>query len=502
MLRGVIRMRPATGPRKRALSFFAGCVLGGLLTSHALAQDALPMPDWFARDLGRLQIPADAVSLYARELPSGAEVLSHNPQTALRPGSTIKLVTSLLALEVLSDEPAFRTDFYLLGRAKRPLRNGQFDGDLLVRGSGDPTLDSAKLEALARRLVKRGVKVINGDIVLDTSNYPFARSDDARFFAEIEAPFSAPPAPLIVNGKTVTLLVKPLPKGAGVAVSLLPELPAVKLDTTLGFNKGKCDGAREAIELDVQGSAEQATVRVSGSYPLACGETRRIISVLSAERYFAEAFLLAYEKAGGFVSGSVRSDLKARSLGRLKPFESIPSSPLPEILREVDKHSNNLWAQLLFLRVGSVLARKPVEPQAAAASVDAWVRDNLPQALPLKTESGAGMTAGERISARGLVELLDHANRARYAKVFFDSLSLVGVDGTAGSRMLGTPVAGNARVKTGTVSDARALTGRLKSASGSEILFAILINHPRAGQALGLIDRLTERLQAGLAPRR
>ena len=76
------------------------------------------------------------------------------------------------------------------------------------------------------------------------------------------------------------------------------------------------------------------------------------------------------------------------------------------------------------------------------------------------------------------------------------------MDGTAGSRMLGTPVAGNARVKTGTVSDARALTGRLKSASGSEILFAILINHPRAGQALGLIDRLTERLQAGLAPRR
>ena len=156
----------------------------------------------------------------------------------------------------------------------------------------------------------------------------------------------------------------------------------------------------------------------------------------------------------------------------------------------------------MFLRVGTQLARKPVEPLAAATSADTWMRENLPQAMPLKLEGGAGMSASERISARGLVELLDHAARARYANVFFDSLSLVGVDGTAGSRMLGTPVAGNARVKTGTVSDARALTGRMKSASGSEILFAILINHPRAGQALGLIDRLTERLQAGLTPRR
>lgn len=477
--------------------------MAGLAATGVRAQEAAPpMPDWFARELGRLQIPADAVSIYARETPTGQEILSHNPQLAVRPASTIKLVTTLLAFEVLNQEPVFRTDFYLLGRSKRPLRNGQFDGDLLVRGSGDPTLDSAKLEALARRLVKRGVRVIDGDIVLDTSNFRFSRGEEPRFFAETEAPFSAPPAPLTANGKAVTLVVKPAAKSGGITVTLEPELPSVKLENTLGFSKRECDRAKEAVELDVQGSAEQATVRVSGIYPLSCGEYKRRISVLSAERYFADAFLVAYEKAGGFVSGGLRIDTKGRPLKRMRPLETIASSPLPDIVREVNKQSNNLWAQQLFLRVGAELAHKPVEPETASTSVDGWMRQNLPDAMPVKLETGAGVSANERISARGLVEVLDRAAHAKYANAFFDSLSLVGVDGTAASRMRDTPVAGNARVKTGTVSDARGLTGRLKSASGSTVLFAILINHPRAGLATGLIDRLTQRLQAGLTERR
>lgn len=495
-------MSPTAGPRKRALLFVVAALLSGLGAMPACAQDSMPMPDWFARELGRLQIPADGVSLYARDLSTGAEILSHNAQMAVRPASTIKLVTTLLALEVLADEPVFRTDFHLLGRGRRALRNGQLDGDLLVRGAGDPTLDSAKLEAVARRLVKRGVRVIDGDIVLDTSNQAAAPNDDPRFFAEIEAPFSAPPSSFAVNGKAVTLLVKPAAKGEGISVTLEPDLPSVKLDSSLGFSRRECGSAKEAIALDVQGSAEQATVRVSGIYPLACGEYRRSISVLSAERYFADAFLLAYEKAGGFVSGSVRSDPRRRVSARMRPFETIASSPLPDIVREVNKESNNLWAQQLFLRVGTQLAHKPVESTVASTSVDTWMRENVPQALPVTMETGAGLSANERISARGLVELLDHATRAKYAKVFFDSLSIVGVDGTAASRMRDTPVAGNARVKTGTVSDARGLAGRLQSAGGSTVLFAILINHPRAGLATGLIDRLTERLQAGLTQRR
>lgn len=476
----------------------AACLLSGLSAPAALAQDPAPIPDWFARELARLQIPADAVSLYAREMQSGEEILSHNPQLAVRPASTIKLVTTLLAFEVLRQEPAFRTDFYLLGRARRALRNGQFDGDLLVRGSGDPTLDSAKLEAVGRRLVKRGVRVINGDLVLDLSNFGFSRSEDPRFFAEVEAPFSVPPAPLTVNGKAVTLRVQPLPKAGGVAVTLEPELASVRLENSLGFSRGPCDSAKEAVALDVQGDAEQASVRVSGLYPLACGPYSRSISVLSAERYFRDAFLLAYEKAGGFVSGGMRIDLKGRALGNKRPFETIASSPLPDIVREINKRSNNLWAQQLFLRIGVELSGKSVPPSSASSSADNWVRDNLPQAMPVKLDTGAGVSANERISARGLVEVLDHAARADYAKVFFDSLSVVGVDGTAASRMRDTPVAGNGRVKTGTVSDARGLTGRLISASGSTVLFAILINHPRAAQATGLIDRLTQRLQAGL----
>lgn len=501
----------AAGPLRRAFSILAAAALGACLgaampcraqsTPSTQSTESGRLPDWFARELVRLQIPPDAVSLYARDVQSGDELLSHNAQVAVRPASTIKLLTSLLAFEVLGGEPAFRTDFFLVGRGRRPLRNGQFDGDLLVRGSGDPTLDSARLEALARRLVKRGVRTLNGDLVLDTSNFPVRREDEARFHAEVEAPFSAPPLPLMVNGKTVALVVRPESKPDSrrvtLAVALEPALPNVRLEHELGYSTLPCDNPRDALEITARGSADEATIRVTGMYPLACGEFRRAVSVLGAEAYFAAAFGEAYRAAGGTILGGLRLDAKGIAAGRRKPFESIVSSPTPEIVREVNKQSNNLWAQQLFLRVGAQLARKSVDAASAAGAIDDWLHEHLPGALPAQLESGAGLSIHERISARGLVEILQRATGADYAASYFDTLSVVGVDGTAALRMRDTPLVGRARVKTGTVSDARGLAGRLESANGGNVLFAILINHPRAANATSLIDRLAERLFAG-----
>lgn len=499
----------AAGPLRRAFSILAILSVACLPTvqpCRAEPADGSRLPDWFARELARLQIPPEAVSLYARDVSNGDELLSHNAQTAVRPASTIKLLTSLLAFEVLGAEPAFRTDFHLLGRGRRPLRNGQFEGDLLVRGSGDPTLDSARLEALAKRLVKRGVRTINGDLMLDTSNFPVRRDDEARFYAEVEAPFSAPPLPLMVNGKTVTLVVRPesrpdSPRG-GVSVALEPALPNVRLEHELGYTTQPCDNPRDALEITARGSADEATIRVAGMYPLACGEFRRNVSVLGAEAYFAAAFTEAWRTAGGTLLGGLRLDAKGLIAARRKPSESIVSSPTPEIVREVNKQSNNLWAQQLFLRVGAQLAKKSVDAASAAGAIDDWLREHLPGALPVTLESGAGLSIHERISARGLVEILQRATGADYAASYFDTLSVAGVDGTAALRLRDTPLAGRARVKTGTVSDARGLAGRLESPNGGNVLFAILINHPRAANATGLIDRLAERLFAGGAARK
>ena len=338
------------GPLRRAFSILAATLVACLLTlqtCRAEPVDGSRVPDWFARELARLQIPPEAVSLYARDVSSGDELLSHNAQTAVRPASTIKLLTSLLAFEVLGAEPAFRTDFYLLGRGRRPLRNGQFEGDLLVRGSGDPTLDSARLEALAKRLVRRGVRTINGDLVLDTSNFPVRRDDEARFYAEVEAPFSAPPLPLMVNGKAVVLVLRPEwrpdSRRGTLAVALEPALPNVRLEHELGYNTTQpCDNPRDALEITARGSADEATIRVAGMYPLACGEFRRNVSVLGAEAHFAAAFTEAYRGAGGTLLGGLRLDAKGIAAARRKPFESIISSPTPEIVREVNKQSNNL----------------------------------------------------------------------------------------------------------------------------------------------------------------
>jgi D-alanyl-D-alanine carboxypeptidase/D-alanyl-D-alanine-endopeptidase (penicillin-binding protein 4) len=170
-----------------------------------------------------------------------------------------------------------------------------------------------------------------------------------------------------------------------------------------------------------------------------------------------------------------------------------------EIIRETNKNSNNLMARQLFLAVGAVLTGKPPSPGQSAEALQSWLSQKVPETRPFVFENGSGLSDQERVTAKGMVALLDYIRNSRYAAQFLDTLPAVGEDGTMRIRLRDQPVAGRSVAKTGTLHDTRAIAGIVVSQRGRSYVFCMIVNHARASFSVGVIDKLIAWLHS-LAP--
>jgi D-alanyl-D-alanine carboxypeptidase/D-alanyl-D-alanine-endopeptidase (penicillin-binding protein 4) len=243
----------------------------------------------------------------------------------------------------------------------------------------------------------------------------------------------------------------------------------------------------------VAGDAKAAVIHLSGVFPEQCGAFVKKVSVLSADAYFSAAFRRGYGQLGGKVEGTIRPGqvaAQARFLG------AIPSDPLMQILRETNKNSNNLMARQLFLTLGAVLTGKPPSPSDSVRAIRAWITKRVPDTSSFIVENGSGLSDQERVTAKGMVSLLDYIRTSRFAAQFLDTLPAVGEDGTMRQRLREQPVAGRSVAKTGTLRDTRAIAGIVVSKHGRSYIFCMIVNHPRASASLGTIDKLIARLHS------
>lgn len=438
-------------------------------------------------ELKEAGIPLDAVAVYAKEASTGAALINHNAEAAFKPASIMKVVTTYAALEVLGENYVWNTPVYMTGS----LQNGELRGDLIFRGVGDPSMSFDRIRDFCAQLYRRGVRVIKGDVIIDKSFFGFNADVPEQFYREAENPWNLPPQPLLVNGKLVTLTLLADKKTGLTKASVEPDLPGVKVDNRVTIGSGECGSGQ--VGLDVAGDAKAAVIRLSGVYPEQCGAFVKKVSVLSADAYFSAAFRRSFELLGGRVEGSVRAGqiaAQARFLG------SIPSDSLMQILRETNKNSNNLMARQLFLTVGAVLTGKPPSPAESVRAIRAWLTQRVPDTASFVMENGAGLSDQERVTAKGMVSLLDYIRTAPFAAQFLDTLPAVGEDGTMRQRLREQPVAGRSVAKTGTLRDTRAIAGIVVSKHGRSYIFCMIVNHPRASASLQTIDHLIARLHS------
>ena len=531
----------ATLPLRRAATAFASgllvCALAALNTGCATAAG---LPDNVQARLAKIGVPTSALSAVVAPVQANAPaLLSINAQASRNPASVAKLVTTAAALDTLGPEFTWHTNFYATGEVQA----GLLLGNMVIQGGGDPKFVIERITEAMQTLRNQGLKNIMGDLVLDNSAFALPATDAGSFDGEALRPYNVQPDALLVNFKSVILKFDPTAKKGVATVTVEPPMAGLDVPSTVRLRNGRCGDWRGKLG----GNLEQAhAYTFSGRYPKSCGQQEWPVAYIAPDEYAGKALLGIWQSLGGTVSGTVRMGTTPANATLLL---SAPSLPLRDIIADVNKFSNNVMAQQVFLTMGLSNPRQPAVGEAtpnnavaassntpskarlfsnafeailpaanaavpadvkpwqtqpatfdsARSAVNSWwlsqvgkAQPNLPAPV---TDNGSGLSRDGRITANSLIALLKHEASKPNFSDFYNSLSIAGVDGTVKSmgRDGSTPKAyGNARLKTGTLKDVSAIAGYVTGRSGRQYVVVAMVNHDDAPKARAALYQLVE----------
>jgi D-alanyl-D-alanine carboxypeptidase/D-alanyl-D-alanine-endopeptidase (penicillin-binding protein 4) len=457
--------------------------LAALACAPLAATGALPRE--IARAFLDQGVPMTNVAIVVQETGARRALVSLQPEKPMNPASVMKLVTTFAALELLGRDHRWRTEAYLGG----PLVDGRLEGDLVLKGGGDPKITVEQWSAFMATLRERGLTEVRGDLVLDRSAFRLPPHDPAAFDGEPLKPYNVGPDALLVNFQSVRFRFVPAANGSAVDVIAEPALPQVALGAAPAPAEGPCGDWRTSVAASFVAQARAAAATFPGRYPLDCGERDWHVALLDGPNYVHGMFRAGFAAAGGRFDGAVR---EGRAPAGAEPFAVLESLPLWETVRDINKLSNNVMARQVFLALGTAVARPPATIEKARDAVTAWLaRRRL--ALPgLVLENGSGLSRVERLSAGGLARLLAAADASAVREEFASSLAVAALDGTVQRRFQNGTVAGQALLKTGSLEGVRGLAGYVIDAAGRRWIVAALVNHPNAARAQPALDLLVQ----------
>jgi D-alanyl-D-alanine carboxypeptidase/D-alanyl-D-alanine-endopeptidase (penicillin-binding protein 4) len=490
------------------------CRIAWLLACAAAtgaAQADTPLPPEVAQALARAGVPASSVAMVVAPLPPPPGTVSREPEPVnpggernpmpapvalpaprlawqadvpMNPASVMKLVTTYAGLDLLGAGYFWKTRVFTQGH----VQNGTLHGNLLIQGGGDPKLVLERIQDLLRAIQDKGVRRVDGDILLDNSIFRLPPHDAAAFDDDPLRPYNAGPDGLLLNFKALVLKFTPEPASGRVRVESEPPMAGVDIPASVPAASGACGNWRTRLAADF---SDPQRVSFAGRYPSSCGEQSWSVAYADPASHAPRVIDAMWRGAGGELTGRVKW-LGGVASGR--PLVTGYSLPLRDIIADINKYSNNVMAQQLFLTLSAAGDRRGSFGESRNTLARWWRQRFGLRATPV-VDNGSGLSRSERITAGSLAALLQQAAASAQAAVFEQSLSIAGVDGTTramAARNPGSEAIGNARLKTGTLRDVVAIAGYAWGRGGQKYAVVGLINHANAAAARPALDRLVE----------
>ena len=472
----------------------------GLPAAHA------QLPDSVSVLLRSANIPEDAIG--AVVLRGNTVLMSHGAERSMQPASTMKVVTTAVGLEQLG--PAFRGRTEL--RTSADVINGVLKGDLILRGGADTDFNADVLAHMLQTLRNQGIHTIKGDLILDRQLFQPARPDIGAppFDESAEFRYNVIPDALLLNTNMLDIELSSTTQQ--LKLLMLPELDNVTISSDMQLVKGNCarweDGWRPPEY--VRGPNGRLQVILHGTFPQNCKKATSI-NVLDRNDYADKLFRTTWKRLGGTISGSVR---EAAATGLPPTAEPVGTRmladhvarALPEVLRDINKNSDNTLARTLFLSIGSLqsdgwLGSRPVAmtmPEDTATRsrqvIQEWMQRHGIDTSGMLIDNGSGLSRTGRIAPLQLAGVLQAMQQSVWAPEFQSSLPIVALDGTMRKRLLGSPAASRARIKTGTLKNVVAIAGYVPDANNQQCVVVAMINSDLVGNGNGraAVDALIE----------
>lgn len=419
------------------------------------------------------------MGIHVEEYGTNKILYSLNPHKLLIPASNMKLFTTASALAMLGPQYTYQTSLHTDGI----VRNDTLLGNLYIRGSGDPTIsgrhnNGKPLEIFYRwsDIIKsKGIAVIEGSIIGDDNCFDDIELGYSWGWDDLSYYYAAKINGLSFNDNCVDIFIMPADSIAGKArivaepvpnyLSISNELVTVSADSQNYIDFYRIPGSNE--------------VRIFGTVKLDADTLKDWITIANPTHYFLKAFQHVLDEDGITVrdiSDIDNTPLQKPSYDRMDTLAVHQSVPMAEIIRTVNKVSQNFYAEQLQKTLG-IEQKKEGSTQAGIAAEKDWLAQIGINPEDIFIVDGSGLSRHNMVTAFQVVQVLKAMRQHSDYQIFFDSLPIGGVDGTLKSRLKGSNAQGHVHAKTGYVGHVRALSGYVITKNGREYLFSILVNH-------------------------
>jgi len=414
------------------------------------------------------QIPYDTLSVQVTDLDNGETVLGWQQEVSRNPASTMKLVTTLVALDVLGPSFRWKTDVYALG----DVVDGRLEGDLLLKGHGDPYLVTERVWQMLRSINQVGIREVSGDLLLDDSYFDVVPQNPADFDHQPLRAYNVGPNALLMNFKVVRYWFEPNLAANTVRVVLDPQLENLRVENRLSLSDSSCRGYQRGISITPNEGND--TMILDGRFPNRCRRYAMDRTVLDHNAFAYGLVASLWKESGGVLEGSWR---KALAPEGIEPLVSFSSLSLTDLITRVNKHSNNVMTRQILYTLSAEVQGAPGTEQGGREVISKWLAENVPDVDSLLLENGAGRSRNVRINARDFSSILRYAWRQPYMPEFSSSMALSGHDGTLSNRFDDYNLTGQAHLKTGSMDHVAAIAGYMQSRSGRRFSVVVLQNH-------------------------
>jgi D-alanyl-D-alanine carboxypeptidase/D-alanyl-D-alanine-endopeptidase (penicillin-binding protein 4) len=365
--------------------------------AQALAQDSEALPAGVRSVMKLRDLPDESLSVYVEDLGNGKPLLSWNDSAPKNPASVAKLLTTLVALDMLGPAYRWKTEVYLDGER----RDDTLQGDLLLKGYGDPFLVTERVWQLSRLLRQSGIRNIDGDLVLDDSYFSVPYSDPAAFDREPLRAYNVQPNALLTNFKVVRYFFEPDPESTSVLVRMDPALENLHIVNRLSQVDGSCYGYQRGITFTPNEHYDHFVL--SGKFPSGCKSYVMDRTALEHNAYTYGLFESIWVESGGTISGGWRN--AAMAVGSA-PYLTFESQPLSDVITMVNKHSNNVMARQLLYTIAAEQLGAPGTEEGGRSVVERWLADKNLESPNQRLDNGAGLSREARMTALQIGRLL------------------------------------------------------------------------------------------------
>jgi len=474
--------------------------------AHAAPEQILhSLPKAVLSSLEKNQISPQAMGVSVMEiLKTGSgksearAVLDWNASKPMNPASTMKLLTTLTSLEVLGPGYRWRTNLYTDGL----IRQGVLKGNLYLQGSGDPKLIPEELAKMMQALQNLGIQKIDGNLVFDRSAYAKEVMEQQSIDGEESRAYNVSPDPLLYSFRTLSFTLSKSRTADFIDVSYTPTLSQLTINNQLRLVNQSCDNWKKGIAFDLIGNNKQnigekiLTANFNGYFPAACTNAAYNVVAIDANTFLTKGFSAAWEQSGGAWAQAPdgQDGTVPVSARPLLQFEGIK---LADDVQDINKFSNNVMARQVLLTLALEKVGKPASVENGDLVIRSWLKKMNLQFPELVIENGAGLSRNEAITPEHMNQLLVLARSLPTGDIFYNSLPIAGVDGTMRNRLLvqlrkflHLQKKPEARIKTGSLSDVRSISGYVVSKSGKIYAVTSFINDTNANRGIEAQDQL------------